>query len=344
MFYDFENIAEIKAESTRSISAENPDGNVSGGALADPMEKGPARRLGRGWKVKPCIDLEAESTIELANIKGSGTIRHIWMTADTKAYRNCVLRFYWDNEEYPSVEVPLGDFFACVHGLRYNVNSIPVAVNPSGGFNCYWPMPFRTSARVTIENLSGETIRHFFYQIDYSLGTLSGNAAYFHAAWNRSMTTRDNPEHIIIDGIRGEGHYIGTVAAWTQFSNGWWGEGEVKFYLDGEENPTICTTGTEDYFGGAWCFGETYSAPFCGYPLWRKGEGEVPRHGLYRWHMPDPIRFNKSLKVTVQALGWFEDGTYQPLTDDIATVAYWYQKEPHMNFGKSLGLTELWSR
>jgi hypothetical protein len=262
-----------------------------------------------------------------------------------KAYRDTILRMYWDDEITPSVEVPLGDFFCNGHGLRYNVVSLPVAVNPSGGFNCYLPMPFRQRARITIENQRWEPIHGFFYQITYALTDIPDNAAYLHAQWRRSMTSRECPEHIILDGVKGQGHYVGTFLAWTQLSNGWWGEGEIKFYMDGDsEYPTICGTGTEDYFCGAWCFGETFNAPFTGYPLWRKEPGEVPRHGLYRWHIYDPIRFKQSLKVTIQALGWWPNGKFQPLTDDIASVAYWYQAEPHTPFPVFPPIPERWSR
>lgn len=334
----------LSRSQSRSISAENPTGAPNAGAQEFPDEDNPARRLGKTWKVRPCITLQPHSTTELAQIEGPGIIRHIWITVDSKAYRNTILRFFWDGESSPSVEVPLGDFFANAHGLRYNVNSIPVAVNPSGGFNCYWPMPFSKSARITIENLSASSFSGFFYQVDYSLGEIPEACANFHAMWRRSVTTRANPEHVIAHNLSGQGHYVGTVASWTQCSNGWWGEGEVKFFVDGEDNPSICTTGTEDYFGGAWCFGETFSAPFCGYPLWRKVEGEVPRHGLYRWHIPDPIYFRRSLKVTIQALGWYPDGTFQPLADDIATIAFWYQKEPHADFSRKIPAEELWTR
>ncbi|MBO8166716.1 MAG: DUF2961 domain-containing protein [Kosmotoga sp.] len=337
-------IYRLSNEISRSISAENPSGEPNKGALEVPSENNPAKYLGKGWKVRPCITLKAKEITELANIEGPGVIRHIWLTVDPKAYRATILRFYWDNEKSPSIEVPLGDFFANVHGLRFNVNSMMVSVNPSGGFNCYWPMPFQKRARITIENLLEEDIKGFFYQINYGLIEIEENAAYLHAKWNRSVTTREYPEHVILDHVSGEGHYVGTVVGWTQMSNGWWGEGEVKFFIDGEENPSICTTGTEDYFGGAWCFGETFSAPFCGYPLWQKKEGEVPRHGLYRWHIPDPIRFKKSIRVTLQALGWWPNGTYQPLTDDISSVAFWYQKEPHIDFAQSFKLEKLWSR
>jgi len=239
----------------------------------------------------------------------------------------------------------LGDFFCNGHGLRYNVVSIPVAVNPSGGFNCYLPMPFRRRARITIENQRWEPIHGFFYQITYALTDIPDNAAYLHAQWRRSMTSRECPEYVIVDEVKGQGHYVGTFLAWTQLSNGWWGEGEIKFYMDGDtEYPTICGTGTEDYFCGAWCFGETFNAPFTGYPLWRKEPGEVPRHGLYRWHIYDPIRFKQSLKVTIQALGWWPNGKFQPLTDDIASVAYWYQAEPHAPFPTLPPMHERWSR
>ncbi len=315
-----------------SISAENPDGSRGGGARAMP-EGGPARFLGQGWKVRPCISLPAGQTVTLASIAGPGMIRHLWMTVDARAYRDCVLRFYWDEEESPSVEAPLGDFFANGHGLRCNVNSLMVAVNPSGGFNCYWPMPFYRSARLTIENQGEQEIGGFFYQVDYALGELPEGLASFHAQWRISQTRRDYPEHVLLDGVRGEGQYVGTYLAWSQFSDGWWGEGELKFYLDGDDAyPTICTTGTEDYFGGAWCFGDTFSAPFSGYPLWQREAGRVPKHGLYRWHILDPVRFHQELRVTIQALGWWPGEVFQPLTDEIASTAYWYQREPHAPF------------
>ncbi|MCS6830661.1 MAG: glycoside hydrolase family 172 protein [Armatimonadota bacterium] len=330
---------------TRSISAENPTGERGGGAKAEPDEHNPASMLGKGWKVRPCITLEPGTTTTLADIQGPGVIQHIWITVDVKAYRDTILRMYWDDESTPSVEVPLGDFFCNGHGLRYNVVSLPVAVNPSGGFNCYLPMPFRKAARITIETQRWEKIDGFFYQITYALTDVPEKAAYLHAQWRRSMTTREYPEHVILDGVKGQGHYVGTFLAWAQLSNGWWGEGEMKFYMDGDtEYPTICGTGTEDYFCGAWGFGETFNAPFTGYPLWRREPGEVPRHGLYRWHILDPIRFKQSLKVTIQALGWWPNGKFQPLTDDIASVAYWYQAEPHAPFPVLPPTHERWSR
>jgi hypothetical protein len=341
------NLYMLSDAETRSISAENPTGEKGGGAKEVPVEHHPSGQLGKGWKVRPCLrGIEPGTITTLADIDGPGVIQHIWITCDAKYYRETILRFYWDGEETPSVEVPLGDFFANGHGLRYSVNSLPVTVNSTGGFNCYWQMPFSSHARITLENLHHEPINLFFYQITYALTEVPENAARFHAQFRRSMTTRELPEHVILDGIRGRGQYVGTHLAWTQMSNGWWGEGEIKFFMDGDvDYPTICGTGTEDYFGGAWCFREgTYSTPFLGYPLHRKEEGEVPRHGLYRWHVLDPIHFKQDLKVTIQALGWYPYRKFEPLTDDIASVGYWYQTEPHAPFPAVPDRNGLYSR
>jgi hypothetical protein len=340
------NIPLLSDAETRSISAENPTGERGGGAKAAPDENSAGSMLGEGWKIRPCITLEPGTTTTLADVAGPGVIQHIWITVHPNAYRDTIIRFYWDGEETPSVEAPLGDLFCNGHGLRCNVTSLPVAVNPSGGFNSYWAMPFRKRARITIENQRWEPIRGFFYQITYALTEVPDEAALFHAQWRRSMTTREYPEHVILDGIVGQGHYVGTYLAWEQFSNGWWGEGEIKFYLDGDDQyPTICGTGTEDYFGGAWGFGgEPYSTAFLGYPLYRKEPGEVPKHGLYRWHIMDPIRFRQDLRVTIQALGWWPNHKYEPLTDDIASVGYWYQAEPHAPFPEMPAPQHRWAR
>jgi hypothetical protein len=335
---------------TRSISAENPEGKVAAGAQAVPPEgeHSPAGMLGKGWKVRPCITLPANEETELANIDGPGTIRHIWITtAPEHAYRNVLLRIWWDDEDEPSVEVPLGDFFAMAYHDPYKVNSIPVVVNPRGGMNCYWPMPFRKAAKITVENQWHEDIQGFFYQITYELDEVAEKAAYFHAQWRRSMTTREYPEHVLVDGIKGKGHYVGTFMAWTQLSDGWWGEGEIKFFIDGDpkDAPTICGTGTEDYFCGAWGFhNETYSTAYLGYPWHDNEPGRVPKHALYRWHIMDPIRFEEDLRVTMQALGWWPGHYFEPLTDDIASVAYWYQSEPHAAFPEMPPREQRWSR
>ncbi len=342
LFMGLGSLPALSDAETRSISAENPRGERGAGAQAVPGPENPASRLGVGWKVRPCITLQPGETVTLADIEGPGVIQHIWMTAAPETYRDAVLRFTWDDEETSSVETPLGDFFCNGHGLRCNINSLPLAVNPTGGFNCYWPMPFRRRARITIESQHPRPIEGFFYQITYARTEIAPASAYFHAQWRRALTSREHPEYTILEGVRGQGHYVGTYLAWTQMSNGWWGEGEIKFYLDGDDRfPTICGTGTEDYFGGAWCFGggrdpaqtQTYSTPFLGYPLFRAAPGEVPRHGLYRWHIMDAIRFKRDLRVTIQTLGWISAlRKFLPLADDVASVAYWYQMEPHAAF------------
>ena len=323
---------------TRSISAENPTGAVGGGATAEPDANNPSSALGRGWKGRACLmDLPVDSVTTLAEIEGPGVIQHIWITVDPKRLREIVIRFYWDGETEPSIECPLGDFFCLGNSQPTLVNSLPVAVNSNGGLNCYWPMPFRKSAKITIENNhQKEPLSGFFYQVTYALQDVPADAAYLHAQWRRARTTRDNPQHVLVDTIKGAGHYVGTYLLWVTTSDIWWGEGEIKFFIDGDgEFPTICGTGTEDYFGGAWGFygqsqhEERYSTPFLGLPLVEHVPHKVPKFGMYRWHIMDPIRFEKDLKVTIQALGWYPNGKFQPLEDDISSVAYWYQTEPH---------------
>jgi hypothetical protein len=348
---------------TRSISAENRTGAKGRGGMAtDGTGAIAARELGQGWKVSPSINLAGNNVVVLADIDGPGAIQHIWMTVNPAFWRRLVLRFYWDHEETPSVEVPVGDFFCNGWCVRCNVSSLPIAVNPAGGFNSYWEMPFREHARITLENLGLGEVKGFYYQINYTLtdpstalrlrsGQGSGQAvladrAYFHAQWRRSNPLPYMDVHTLLDGVQGQGHYVGTYIAWGVHNNGWWGEGEVKFYLDGDTDwPTICGTGTEDYFGGAWNFehpqGEygVYSTPFLGLPQVIRPDGlyqSQQRFGMYRWHVMDPIRFRQDLRVTIQALGWCStlEGKprYLPLQDDIASTAFWYQAEPHAPF------------
>lgn len=337
------NLSRLSGAVTRSISAENPTGEKGRGGMAtDGTGARASHDLGRGWKVSPSIHIEAESTVTLAAIEGPGAIQHIWLTVDPAWWRKLILRCYWDGEESPSVEVPLGDFFCNGWGERCNVSSLAVTVNPAGGFNCYWEMPFRRSARITLENLAPEQCRNFFYQITYTLTDVPDDAAYLHAQWRRSNPLPYQTVHTLLDGVRGQGHYVGTYIAWGVNNNGWWGEGEIKFYLDGDEDfPTICGTGTEDYFGGAWNFEHpkgqygVFSTPYSGLPQVILPDGlyrSQMRFGMYRWHIMDPIRFRQDLRVTIQALGWRRDGRYLPLQDDIASTAFWYQTEPHAPF------------
>lgn len=325
---------------TRSISPENLTGAKGAGGMAiDGTGAVPARELGRGWKVSPSINLPDGGTATLADVEGPGVIRHIWLTTDRNRLRQLVLRMYWDDEDDPSVEVPLGDFFCNGwSGELALVNSELTVVAPAGGLNSYWPMPFRDRARVTLENLSGHGLP-VYYQVTYTQQELPDRAAYLHAAWRRSNPVGQPAIHTIVDGIRGRGRYSGTYLAIEPGAPGWWGEGEMKFYLDGDDEfPTICGTGTEDYFGGAWNFDVNgryipYSTAYLGlHQVLPPDQIYQPhqRFGMYRWHKPDPIYFEQDLRVTVQALGWQAGGRYLPLEHaDIATTAFWYQTEPH---------------
>ncbi len=209
-------------------------------------------------------------------------------------------------------------------------------------------MPFRKHARITVTNDSDKELPLFTYQIDYRLSSVPTDAAYFLAQWRRATVMRSNPVYTILDGVKGDGRYVGTFLAWTQASTGWFGEGEVKFYIDGDSKfPTIAGTGTEDYFGADYDFPSLYSTLYVGNVLDPKNvhpDGGPPQHSLYRWHIMDPIDFHEDLKVTIQDLGWYPNGTYQPEGDDIASVAYWYQKEPHAPFPSFPPLSKRWPR
>lgn len=332
-------LAALRPTVTRSISAENPDGAPGGGARAtDGTGASFARELGPGWKVSPYRKIGPLETLEVAAIDGPALITHIWMTTHVDHWRALVIRAYWDGALEPAVEVPYGDFFANGLGSFAQVTSSMIAANPNGGFNSYWPMPFRTGARITVENTSDAEIA-FFYQVTYDVGGDHGEDAYFHAQWRRSNPLADKVPHVLVDGVEGQGHYVGTYLAWGVNSRGWWGEGEIKFYVDDDSDyPTICGTGTEDYFGGAWNFevpgrGYTeYSTPYLGMPQVVRPDGlyeSQQRFGMYRWHVPDPIRFAHRLsRVDIQALGWRSGGRFLPLHDDIASTALFYLDRP----------------
>ncbi|MBO9705639.1 MAG: DUF2961 domain-containing protein [Arthrobacter sp.] len=332
--------------SSRSINAENRTGEPGKAAqTASPL--GPGRK-GSAW-----INIPAGTTATLADIRGPGVIRHLWVTVTDRTasgpfvLRDLVLRMYWDGSDIPSVEVPLGDFFLNGFAQRCLVTSEPIVVAPSGGMNSFIPMPFRENARITLENQHGEDITHFFFQIDYTVGDDIGDAGYFHAQWRRSNgDLAHGQDHVILDGVDGSGTYLGTYVGIASLQRYWWGEGEVKFYVDDDdEHPTLCSTGLEDYAGGAWAFQDelrtdpepeviTFSAPYVGYPFHetedRSGgapfhRGMPPMHGIYRWHIPDPVYFRERLRVTVQQIGTWDHGGLFERSDDICSVAYWYQ-------------------
>lgn len=333
------NLSRLSNAETRSISPENVTGEKGKGAMSlDGLAKDCARDLGQGWKISPYIFIQPGETVTLAEIDGPGAIQQIWMTM-RGVWRQNIIRFYWEDRGEPSVEVPVGDFFASGWGTFSQVSSIPVCVNPRSAFNCYWEMPFRRKCKITMTNISDERTT-LFYQINYTLTEIPEDCAYFHASFRRVNPLPYGEVYTILDNVKGQGHYVGTYMAWGTNNNGWWGEGEIKFYIDGDSSfPTICGTGTEDYFCGSYDFEnpEThdeyvrFTTPYSGL-----NQVIVPdklylsqfRFGMYRWHIMDPIRFKRDLKVTIQALGWRNGKRYLPLQDDIASVAYWYQTLP----------------
>jgi hypothetical protein len=319
---------------SRSVCPENFTGEKGKAAMAtEGTGADRAAGLGQGWKISPSVVVQPGEVFTMADITGPGIIRHIWITDSCPKNRTLILRMYWDGSDTPSVEVPLGDFFACAEYQNYaQVTSLPVCVNPKRAFNCYWDMPFYQNARITIENIYHEKIT-VYYQIDYHAGEIPEKRGYFHAQFRRENPLKEKGIYTILDNVQGNGQYVGTYLFWGVNNNGWWGEGEIKFYLDGDtEFPTICGTGTEDYFCGSWNFDiggkyQEFCTPYSGVPKIIRPDGLYSanqRFSMYRWHITDPIYFKEDLKVTIQALGWRSEKRYMPLQDDISSVAYWY--------------------
>jgi hypothetical protein len=337
---DLSRLSLLSKARSRSISPENFSGEKGrGGMSTSGTGANAARELGVGWKLSPSVRIEAGESFVLGEIDGPGTIQSLWFTGRPLG-RDTILRAYWDGQAQPSIEVPLLDFFTIGWGPFAQVSSLPMAVNPNRGLNCFWPMPFRQHARWTLENRGVEPLV-CYYQINYELGDVADDSAYFHAQFRRTNPLPYKTDYTIIDGIRGAGHYVGTYLAVGVTNNNWWGEGEIKFFLDGDvEFPTICGTGTEDYFGGAYDWDVdrqyvTYTTPFLGMHQVLRPDGlyqSQHRFGMYRWHVLDPIRFSTDLRVTLQALGWRSGGRYLPLQCDMASVAYWYQTLPTAPF------------
>ncbi|MDD2612378.1 MAG: DUF2961 domain-containing protein [Bacteroidales bacterium] len=352
------NLSKLSKARSRSISPENFSGEKGKGGMADPNNKNmpnvanawsPARDLGKGWKVNPFVNIGVNETFTIAEMTGPGAIQQIWMTP-TGNWRFSILRIYWDDETEPSVECPVGDFFASAYNQYAQLSSLAVCVNPGSAFNCYWTMPFRKKCKMTLENLSDKPMR-LYYQINYVLTDVSDDEAYLHVQFRRSNPTKGSI-HTLVDGIKGKGQYVGTYMACRVHDNGWWGEGEIKFFIDGDSDyPTICGTGTEDYFCGSYNFEnktthqyQEFTTPYAGLHQVIRPDGlykSVTSFGLYRWHITDPVRFDKDLKVTIQDLGWKSDGRYNPQQSDISTTSFWYQNEPHAKFPKLPSRDEL---
>lgn len=333
----------LNHETLVSISPENLTGEKGKGG-ATPLEEGnardAARDLGTGWKVNPYMKIPTGETLTLANVQDQGVITQIWLTP-TGNWRGQVLRMYWDGAETPAVECPLGDFFANGLNEYARVSSLPVCVNPGSAFNCYWPMPFRKGFRITLENRNQEEVT-IYYQINYLRKEVDENAGYFHAQFRRENPVGYQKTFTMLDHIEGRGKYVGTYMVWSSNSNGWWGEGEVKMYVDGDgEYPSVCYTGTEDYFCGSYDFRnpktnqyEEYTSPYSGLAQVMRPDGmyrSQMRFGMYRWHITDPISFEKDIRVTIQALGWRSGKRYLPLQDDISCVAFFYLNMPYCN-------------
>jgi hypothetical protein len=339
------NLSRLSDAQSRSISPENFTGaKGQAGMATEGAGKEAARELGQGWKVSPAVIIPGKSTFTVADIDGQGSVQQIWMTP-TGNWRTQILRFYWDNDPSPSVEVPLADFFAsgwATHDHCPLFSSLPVCVNPGSAFNSYWPMPFRKHCRITLENLADDKMVLYF-QVNYVLTPVPADAAYFHAQFRHENPVKTRGLYTILDNVSGTGHYVGTYLAYGAHGTGWWGEGEVKFYIDGDRDfPTICGTGTEDYFCGSYDFEvkgkdgrghyTEFSTPYSGLAQVILPDGlydSQQRFGLYRWHITDPVRFRRDLKVTIQDLGWQSGGRYLRLQDDIASTAFWYQTGPH---------------
>ncbi|MDX9883896.1 MAG: DUF2961 domain-containing protein [Prolixibacteraceae bacterium] len=351
------NLYRLSNAESRSVSPENFTGGKGKGGMARIEDKdqrnvanahNAARDLGQGWKVNPFIIIKPNETFTLAEIDGPGAIQHIWMTP-TGIWKFSIIRIYWDDEKEPSVECPVGDFFGMGWNEYAPLSSLAVCVNPGSAFNCYWTMPFRKKCKITMENINDKDEMRLYYQIDYTLTDVPDDAAYFHSQFRRTNPNATS-DYTIVDNIKGQGQFVGVYMAWGVNNNGWWGEGEIKFFMDGDTQfPTICGTGTEDYFCGSYNFDrggqyKEFCTPYSGLVQVIRPDGTYKsqqRFGLYRWHIVDPLRFKKDLRITIQDLGWHHGGRYLPQKSDISSVAFWYQTEPHARFPKLPGWQEL---
>lgn len=334
---------------SRAITKENQTG-----------AKGAGGQEGDGRKGAPCLwNLKKDQVYTFAEIEGPAVIRHIWITTPNTGplkMRNLILRFYWDGQEQPSVEAPLTDFFGITHGKMVDYESEFFSMPGGRAFNSFIPMPFRKSARLDICNETGEDASMWFYQVDYTIGDeVTEDTPYFHAQFRRVANTTMYEDYVILDGVKGKGRFMGCnfglIDRFADIGGIWWGEGEVKMYIDGDEKyPTICGTGAEDYIGYGWGL-DRFTQQYFGAPI---VDGKWV--SCYRYHVVDPVYFTKDLKVTIQQIG--NDGQYEPQdpegrfaehirkgwyrkdrpggnferVDDVCSTAYWYQTLPTQPF------------
>ncbi|HLA83532.1 MAG TPA: glycoside hydrolase family 172 protein [Thermoguttaceae bacterium] len=326
-------------------------------------EEGRSRRVGsNAWNPKDKFDIannldrpdriEPGETYVMADLKGPGVITHIWLTFLQEPHfwvtdgaadpQEMLLRIYWDGREKPDVECPVGDFFANCFGRRMAVVSLPVVVEDADSYNCFWHMPFRKSARIEIVNQSKKPIRKLYNNVDWiQKKSLPENTMYFCAQYNQQYPTKPGEDYVVLDA-EGRGYYVGTVLAVRTRSPSWFGEGDEMIYIDGEEQPSIRGTGTEDYFLSAWGLKEN-STPYFGVPYLNQDSdsriiGQMTCS--YRWHLQDPLVFSKGIKVTFETFGWMSPDEnkehaphmWNPREDDYSSVAFWYQMGPTKKF------------
>jgi len=296
------------------------------------------------------IHIEPGATATLLDTAGPGVVTHIWFTINSREdlhLKRLVLRAYWDGETDPSVEVPVGDFFGLGLGEYFLYQSALTTVAGQKALNAYFPMPFATSARITVTNEGRIRTDNFYYNIDYvALPHGPADVGYFHAQYRQASPLRgwtddwqNNWDAIVehrknLNGegnyvfmeATGQGHFVGVTHAVLQNQSGWFGEGDEMIFVDGETTPSINGTGTEDYYNGAWDFGQTFAYPHNGAPYMVDAERIGGRYCLYRWHTESPVTFRKSIRVTI------EHGQANHRSDNFFSAAFWYQTEPHMKF------------
>ena len=320
----------MKNRSTFGFSAENPTGTRNGGTRGKDCDK-----------LRPCIQIQPGETVTLCDTDGPGMITHIWFTGYIG--HSFILRMYWDDCGEPSVECPISAFFGCAYDENFTdrdgnwitMNSAAVLVAPGRGYNCYWEMPFRRHAKITMENRGGrpETL---YYMISGWHGEIPEDSMYFHAAYRQEHPVMKGRSYTVIDGIEGKGCFAGlTLASGVNGNSTCWVEGEAKMYIDGEDYPSMNYTGTEDYFCGSYAFGNDipphkyctfsglYAGMFCVIGAAGERYNTQQRFQLYRWHIKDPIYFDKSFRMVLDNLGWTG-----PRYDDYTTAAFWYLDQP----------------
>ena len=331
-------ITKIKNSVTRSISMENPTGEKGKGGMAVEGSNAQfATGLGQGFKISPCVFIEPGQEYVIANIQDMGQINHIWMTLDANQIANMKLKVFYDQYDKPSIDCPLSMFFAIPNSTKSFFDSKMISVNPGFGLNSFWPMPFKKGIKIVVLN-NNPNPSVLYFQVDYELREVKEDEGYLHTFYQESKPLKEKENHIILPRIESKGHYVGTIINFETDFITWWGEGEIKFFMDGDTKfPTICGTGTEDYFLGAWNFEPTpgHYQKFNGlYAGLTEIIPDVPnmmakqKFSMYRFHIMDPIRFEKDLRVEIQSIGWEIDYKhYRVQSNNISSLCLLYLNE-----------------